>query len=188
MMNWWVIIATFIAVNLDFFCILIFLLQRYRLKDVTLGYLLGVELLITLSYFVGRLLAIFLPEWILGILGVLPIWMALHDNDEDPDSQDDRNGVWSVFTTYLAVCSGCNLSIFLPILTGIKLSEFGAVMLVIGICTILVVALIKLIGSVPLVKRFMNRYSEILMKIVYIGVGIYVFWDSGLVSHLLKLV
>lgn len=186
-MNWWVIIATFVAVNLDFFCILIFLLQRYRFRDVAVGYLLGVELLITLSYFVGRLLSIFLPEWLLGVLGILPIWMALHDNDEEPGKQGHQNGIWSVFTTYLAVCSGCNLSIFLPVLTGIDPVQFLAVMLVIGICTVLITGLIKVVGDLPIVKHFMSKYSEILMKIVYIGVGLYVFWDSGLISHLLKL-
>lgn len=35
-MNWWIIFITFLAVNLDFFFILIFLLERYNLRDVIL--------------------------------------------------------------------------------------------------------------------------------------------------------
>lgn len=38
-MNWWIIFITFLAVNLDFFFILIFLLERYNLRDVIIGYL-----------------------------------------------------------------------------------------------------------------------------------------------------
>ena len=82
-MNWWIIFITFLAVNLDFFFILIFLLERYNLRDVIIGYLGALLVLVTISFLLGKTLAIFLPEWILGILGILPIYMALHDNDEE---------------------------------------------------------------------------------------------------------
>ena len=188
-MNWWVLGATFIAVNLDFFFILLVMVNRYRLVDVMLGYLAGVLLLVCLSYFAGQVLAAFLPEWILGILGVLPIWMALHDDDDDDDEgKATHSPALAVFITYLSVCAGCNLAIFLPVLTKATLSGFGQALLFLGICTILVVGLIKLIGEIPAVKRFMTRFSEPLMKLVYVGVGLYVFWDSGLVSHLVNLI
>ena len=110
--------------------------------------------------------------------------MALHDNDEDPNQQSvTRSPILIVLITYLAVCSGCNLSIFLPILTGIPLSHFGLALSFILILTILVVILIKGIGKLSPVARFMDKYSELLMKIVYIGGGIYVFFDSGLIRH-----
>ena len=37
-MNWWVLTATFLAVNLDFFFILLLMLDKYKLKDVIIGY------------------------------------------------------------------------------------------------------------------------------------------------------
>lgn len=186
-MNWWVLTATFIAVNLDFFFILLLLLDKYKLRNVIIGYLMGVLILVIASYFAGQILAMFLPEWLLGVLGFLPIWMALHDNDEDPDNQEHHSPTITVLITYLSVCAGCNLSIFLPILTNVSIIQFLEVLLYIGIFTIIIVCLLKLIGEIPVVKHFMNKYSEILMKVVYIGVGLYVFWDSGLISHLIKL-
>lgn len=187
-MNWWVILATFIAVNLDFFFILLLLLKRYRLRDVIAGYLLGVLLLVTASYFMGKVLSTFLPEWLLGVLGILPIWMALHDNDEDPDNREHSNATLTVLITYLSVCAGCNLSIFLPVLTGVSFSHFLQVIGCISACTVVVVYLLKLIGEIRIVQSFMNKYSELLMKIVYIGVGLYVFWDSGLITQIFKLI
>ncbi|WP_367342347.1 cadmium resistance transporter [Limosilactobacillus sp.] len=187
-MNWWIIIATFIAVNLDFFFILLLLLKKYRLSSVIAGYLIGVLLLITLSYVAGQILAKFLPEWLLGVLGILPIWMALHDDDDEGNQTESHRPMVTVLITYLSVCAGCNLSIFLPVLTGIKVSQFLAVLVVIGICTVIVVCLLKLFGEIPVINHFMTKYSEILMKIVYIGVGLYVFWDSGLISHLFKFI
>ena len=116
-MNWWVLTATFLAVNLDFFFILLLMLDKYKLKGVIIGYLSGVLILVIASYFAGQILAMFLPEWILGVLGILPIWMAIHDSDEDPNNQKQRSPIITVLVTYLSVCAGCNLSIFLPILT-----------------------------------------------------------------------
>ena len=158
------------------------------MHDVILGYLIGVLMLVIASYFAGKILAIFMPEWLLGILGILPIWMAIHDNDEEADQGEKKSPILTVLITYLAVCSGCNLSIFLPILTGVSLIHFGEVLIFVAIFTIIIVTLLKIIGEIPIVNSFMTKYSEILMKVVYIGVGLYVFWDSGLISHLISLI
>ncbi|HIW70570.1 MAG TPA: cadmium resistance transporter [Candidatus Limosilactobacillus merdipullorum] len=187
-MNWWVLTLTFLAVNLDFFFILLLLLDKFKLRDVVLGYLGGVLVLVVASYFAGQVLAMFLPEWVLGMLGILPIWMALHDNDEDPNSLGNWTPSLTVLVTYLSVCAGCNLSIFLPVLTNVTGVQFVEVLLYVGIFTVIIVCLLKMIGEIPVVKHFMAKYSEILMKVVYVGVGMYVFWDSGLVSHLMKLI
>ena len=48
-MNWWIIFITFLAVNLDFFFILIFLLERYNFRDVIIGYLGALLVLVTIS-------------------------------------------------------------------------------------------------------------------------------------------
>ena len=89
--------------------------------------------------------------------------------------------------TYLAVCAGCNLSIFLPILTNLTFQQFTQSLLFIAVLSIAIVILIKGIGNIPLIKQAMQRYSEILMKVIYIGVGCYVFGDSGLITHLIHL-
>ena len=127
-----------------------------------------------------------MPEWSLGILGILPIWMAIHDNDENAKRAEMQSSILTVLITYLAVCSGCNLSIFLPILTGVSFVHFGEVLLFVAIFTVMIVLLLKGIGKIPVINKLMTKYSEFLMKVVYIGVGLYVFWDSGLVSHLIN--
>lgn len=186
-MSYWLLFATFIAVNLDFFIIMLFLLRRYRLVDVMIGYLIGVVLLMTASFFIGKALAIFLPEWILGILGCLPIYMALHDNDEEPRDQSRQVPILATLITYLAVCAGCNLSIFLPVLTGLSYGNFIRAILFVGGLSLLAVLLVKGVDEIPLVKGALTKYGEKLMKVIYIGVGLYVFYDSGLINHLIAL-
>ena len=119
-MNYWVLALTFLSVNLDFFFILIFLLKQYRFKQVLLGYWIGILILMTASLLAGKTLAALLPEWALGILGILPIYIALHDDDDDAtQKQANHSPVLTVLITYLSVCAGCNLAIFLPVLAGI---------------------------------------------------------------------
>ena len=49
-MNYWLLFVTFIAVNLDFFFILLCLVNKYPLRDVIIGYMIGVALLVTSSF------------------------------------------------------------------------------------------------------------------------------------------
>lgn len=187
-LNYWLLALTFISVNLDFFFMLIFLLKKYQLSKVLIGYLLGNIILLTASFIVGKTLAVFLPEWLLGILGILPIYLAFHDNDDDNGQTTHKSEILSVLITYLSVCAGCNLSIFLPVLIGESRSNFVFTLIFIGTLTILVVFLIKLVANIPTVANVMEKYGERLMKICYVLIGLYVFWDSGLISHLFNLV
>lgn len=187
-MNYTLIVITFIAVNLDFFFILLFLLDRYPTHDVIVGYTSGVILLLTISWLIGRALNDFLPEWVLGVLGVLLIYMAIHDSDESAQRSQGYHPIVATFVTYLAVCSGCNLSIFLPVLMDQRGSSFITTLILVVLLTILAVLLVKWLGTRSIVKQVMSKYGDRLMKVVYIGVGLYVFYDSGLFSHLLNLI
>lgn len=103
-MNIWLLTVTFLAVNLDFFVLLLFLLKKFSVRQVVVGYLSGVVLLLVASFLAGKVLAQFLPEWLLGVLGVLPIYMALHDEDDDDEAElTTAHGTWQVLATYLAV-------------------------------------------------------------------------------------
>lgn len=186
-MNYGVLTLTFLSVNLDFFFMMIFLLKKYRVWQVMVGYLLGNLILLTASFFVGKTLALFLPEWLLGVLGFLPIWMAIRDDDDDDQDKTRKSAVLSVLVTYLSVCAGCNLSIFLPVLVGETTAHFLMTLVFIGILTLAVVVVIKLIADIPAVGRVMTRHGEKLMKVCYVLIGLYVFWDSGLISHLIAL-
>lgn len=186
-MNYGIILLTFLSVNFDFFFMLIFLLKKYKLRQVLLGYLVGNLVLITASYFIGTVLSSFLPEWILGILEILPIYLAFRDCDDDAKDKSNKSPFISVLVTYLSVCAGCNLSIFLPVLVGKTLNNFLLILIFIAVLTILVVFIIKLISNLPIVSTIMEKYGDTLMKICYVIIGLYVFWDSGLISHLLKL-
>lgn len=141
----------------------------------------------TVSFFTGRALALFLPEWLLGLLGILPIYMAIRDNDEAVTTNGQQSPVLATLVTYLAVCSGCNLSIFLPVLADLSYQAFILALLFVVALAVVAVGLVKGISELPIIKRVLEKYSELLMKVIYVGIGLYIFYDSGLVHHLLAL-
>ena len=185
-MNIGLVTITFIAINLDFFVILIFLLNKYRLYEVYVGYVVGLILLVSISFFAGQILKSIFPEWIVGILGILPIIMAFRD-DEDENKINRKSGIVDTLITYLSICTGCNLSLFLPVLSGSQLNDYIFILVyIVGLSFIAVIA-IKLLTLNKIVIRLMERYGEVLTKLCYIGIGIFVLFDSGFISHILSL-
>lgn len=184
-MNYGLIILTFISVNLDFFVMMLFLLRKYRFTEVLGGYLLGTILLVTISFVAGRFLSSIFPEWVLGILGFLPLWQAL-SKDEDSNSSPLVKGIGGVFVTYLSVCAGCNLSLFLPVLVNQSADTFWQLILLVVVITVAAVFLVAGLGSLPVVGKVMDKWGEPLMRVCYIIVGCYVIYDGGLFSHLLQ--
>ncbi|CAI2559293.1 hypothetical protein AKUA2003_01680 [Apilactobacillus kunkeei] len=185
-MNWLLILITFLGVNLDFFFILLLLLKKHKMSSVMMGYLIGLWILLILSFSVGQILDRFLPEWVLGLLGILPIYMALKDEDEDAKEVNHKSPVVITLITYLSVCAGCNLALFLPVLSTINAMQIAEVMAVLTILSILIILVIKWIGNIKVINDLMERYGEILTKVVYIGVGIYVLFDSGLIANVIS--
>lgn len=88
--------------------------------------------------------------------------------------------------TYLSVCAGCNLSLFLPVLSTISAVQIIEVIVVLTVLSLLIILLIKAIGNIQSINDLMEKYGEILTKVVYIGVGIYVLFDSGLITHVIS--
>lgn len=185
-LNIGILFFSFISVNLDFFLILVFLLKKHKLRNVIIGYLISITVILILSYVIGSSLREILPEWSLGMLGVIPIYLAFHDNDEENDNLK-YSGMKDVIVTYFSTCLGCNLSIFLPIVINESNLDFLYTLVFIGTLTIIVTLLIKLIMCNQKIINLIDKYGEIAMKVCYVAIGLYVFYDSGLVSHIISM-
>lgn len=188
-MNISLLTLTFLAVNLDFFIMLLFLLKKYPFRVVLMAYLLGNLFLMMASFLAGQVLEAFLPEWLLGVLGFIPIYLAFRDDDDD--EEDDAKGkspFWIVLGTYLSVCAGCNLSIFLPVLLGESWLTFAETLLYIGVLTVIIVFVLRAVADNKVVTSLIDRFGEKLMKICYILIGLYVLLDSGFLVHVYELI
>lgn len=182
-MNIGVIAVSFMAVNLDFFFMLLFLLDKYKFGEVLWGYFSAVVFILLISYSIGVALTRLFPEWCLGVLGVIPIWLAIHDEDEEC-ANNGKKGFWGVVITYLSTCLGCNLAIFLPILVGKNITDLFETLLIVGGLTLGVTLLVNAIRRRQIVSNIMEKYGDRLMKICYVVIGLYVMFDSGLINRI----
>ena len=186
-LNIGIIFIAFISVNLDFFFLLIFLLRKHRLKDVIIGYSISTLLILVLSYIIGFTLLKIFPEWLLGIMGIIPIYLAFHDDDDENKKENCQSSILDVIVTYFSICLGCNLSVFLPILINENIVNFMYTLAFVVILTIIATVIIKIIMNNNFITKFIDNYGEIAMKICYIFIGVYVFFDSGLIEHIYKI-
>ncbi|EKK20090.1 integral membrane protein [Fructilactobacillus florum 8D] len=182
-MNIGLLTLTFVAVNLDFFVMLIFLLHRQSLATVLIGYWLGLMTLLIISFVVGKVLSTWLPEYLLGLLGFLPIYLALKPDEPDQPSLEKAAPVLAVMLTYWSVCAGCNLAIFVPVLIGMSLPGFLATIGYFSILLVIIVLLLKLIEQQNIIQSGLQRYGNVLMRVCYFTIGCYVLFESGFVAQ-----
>ena len=180
----------FIGVNLDFFVILLFLLQKYSYKDNLIGYELGMIIVFSISAFAGQIIQSFIPEWSIGLLGLIPIYMGFkgEDDDENNDDQHKSNkGVMAVLLMYLVSCGADNIAVYVPVLATMTVTSILLTVLYFIVLTAISLTLAYFFGQIPIVKNIFERFGEPLSRIIYIFIGIFVMLDTGLFQQIMNL-
>lgn len=188
-MNITLLTTLFIGANLDFFLILIFLLQKYRFKDTFWGYAAGVVLLYILSTIAGQTIQAFIPTWTIGILGLIPIWFGLKPGEEETVAENNKphKTIFVIFFIYLVSCGADNLALYIPVLATLNLTES----LLGGLYFLLLAFLSNVLafytGRIKVIKLIFDKYGGPLTRIIYIGIGIFVMYDTNLLLKIYHL-
>ncbi|CAM3209320.1 cadmium resistance transporter [Leuconostoc rapi] len=180
----------FIGVNLDFFVILLFLLQKYSFKETLLGYELGMLFVFGVSALAGQLIQSFIPEWGIGFLGLIPIYMGIKgeaDDDEETTSHS-RKGIIAVLLMYLVSCGADNIAVYVPVLATMPSTSIIITMIYFIILTVISLTLAYFFGQLPIIKNIFERWGAPLSRIIYILIGLFVMIDTGLIKHVIQLV
>lgn len=187
-MNIVLLTLLFIGVNLDFFVILLFLLKKYSFKATLIGYGIGMLILWFIAAIISQTLHEFIPSWSLGILGLIPIYMALRNGeDEEASETSQKSAILAVIGVYLGTCGADNMAIYVPVLSSLSITATLLGALYITILMILSTILAQKIDNLPLVGTAIEKYGEIATRIIYVIIGVGVIWESNLVPHLFQL-
>ncbi|MCO6183992.1 cadmium resistance transporter [Leuconostoc fallax] len=171
----------FFGVNIDFFILLLVLLQRYHFTSVWLGYSLGVLSSWIIGALLGQTLQLLIPTWFIGLLGLIPIWMGFHDTDSTDKDFKYKSGSLAVFSLYLSACGADNLAVYVPILSTMSLL---ATVLTAGYFMLLVflsLIIADRFDKIKVVDHFLQKYGSLTTRIIYIMIGIFVIIESGLI-------
>ena len=179
------------AVDLLIILMLFFAKRKSRkdIIDIYLGQFLGSVSLILLSLLFAFVLDYIPSKEILGLLGLIPIFLGLKvlllgDSDgeaiaKDGLRKDDKNLIFLVAMITFASCGADNIGVFVPYFTTLNLANLIVALLTFLVMICLLVFSAQKLAQVPSVEETLEKYSRWFIAVVYLGLGIYILIENN---------
>lgn len=192
-------ITAYISTSIDYLIILMVIFGSVNRKERWLVYwgdLLGTSVLVAASLVMAFILGFVPQEWLLGLLGIIPVLMGLRllisgesDDDEVVESQmkKRRNIIMNVAIITIATCGADNIGIYVPIFAQSTVQTLTVILITFFFMLSLFCYVGYLLIKIPKVAEILERYGMYITAIVYIGLGLYIMFESGTVQHLVKM-
>ncbi|MFS9305292.1 CadD family cadmium resistance transporter [Streptococcus peroris] len=177
--------------------LMLFFAKRKSRKDIIniyLGQFLGSVSLILLSLLFAFVLNYIPSKEILGLLGLIPIFLGLKvlllgDSDgeaiaKDGLRKDDKNLIFLVAMITFASCGADNIGVFVPYFTTLNLANLIVTLLTFLVMIYLLVFSAQKLAQVPSVGEILEKYSRWFIAVVYLGLGIYILIENNVFDML----
>lgn len=172
--------------------LMLFFAKRKSRKDIIniyLGQFLGSVSLILLSLLFAFVLNYIPSKEILGLLGLIPIFLGLKvlllgDSDgeaiaKDGLRKDNRNLIFLVAMITFASCGADNIGVFVPYFTTLNLANLIVTLLTFLVMIYLLVFSAQKLAQVPSVGETLEKYSRWFIAVVYLGLGMYILIENN---------
>ena len=172
--------------------LMLFFAKRKSRKDIIniyLGQFLGSVSLILLSLLFAFVLNYIPSKEILGLLGLIPIFLGLKvlllgDSDgeaiaKDGLRKDNKNLVFLVAMITFASCGADNIGVFVPYFITLNLANLIVALLTFLVMIYLLVFSAQKLAQVPSVGETLEKYSRWFIAVVYLGLGIYILIENN---------
>ena len=172
--------------------LMLFFAKRKSRKDIIniyLGQFLGSVSLILLSLLFAFVLDYIPSKEILGLLGLIPIFLGLKvlllgDSDGEAIAKeglrkDNKNLIFLVAMITFASCGADNIGVFVPYFTTLNLANLIVALLTFLVMIYLLVFSAQKLGQVPSVGETLEKYSRWFVAVVYLGLGIYILVENN---------
>lgn len=172
--------------------LMLFFAKRKSRKDIIniyLGQFLGSVSLILLSLLFAFVLHYIPSKEILGLLGLIPIFLGLKvlflgDSDGEAIAKeglrkDNKNLIFLVTMITFASCGADNIGIFVPYFTTLNLADLIVALLTFLVMIYLLVFSAQKLAQVPSVGETLEKYSRWFIAVVYLGLGIYILIENN---------
>lgn len=172
--------------------LMLFFAKRKSRKDIIniyLGQFLGSVSLILLSLLFAFVLNYIPSKEILGLLGLIPIFLGLKvlllgDSDgeaiaKDGLRKDNKNLIFLVAMITFASCGADNIGVFVPYFITLNLANLIVVLLTFLVMIYLLVFSAQKLAQVPSVGETLEKYSRWFIAVVYLGLGMYILIENN---------
>ena len=172
--------------------LMLFFAKRKSRKDIIniyLGQFLGSVSLILLSLLFAFVLYYIPSKEILGLLGLIPIFLGLKvlilgDSDGEDIAKeglrkDNKNLIFLVAMITFASCGADNIGVFVPYFITLNLANLIVALLTFLVMIYLLVFSAQKLAQVPSVGETLEKYSRWFIAVVYLGLGMYILIENN---------
>ena len=172
--------------------LMLFFAKRKSRKDIIniyLGQFLGSVSLILLSLLFAFVLNYIPSKEILGLLGLIPIFLGLKvlllgDSDgeaiaKDGLRKDNKNLIFLVAMITFASCGADNIGVFVPYFITLNLANLIVALLTFLVMIYLLVFSAQKLAQVPSIGETLEKYSRWFIAVVYLGLGMYILIENN---------
>jgi len=182
----------YIATAVDLLVILLIFFARAKTRkeyrDIYIGQYLGSIILILVSLFLAYVLNYVPEKWILGLLGLIPIYLgikvAIYDDCEgEKRAKKELNekglskliGIVAIVT--IASCGADNIGLFVP--------YFLITLFVFLILIFFLVFTAQKLANIPGVGEIVEKFSRWIMAVIYIALGLFIIIENDTIQTIL---
>ena len=198
-------IGVYISTSIDYLIVLIILFaqlsQNKQKWHIYAGQYLGTGLLVGVSL-VAAYVVNFVPEaWMVGLLGLIPIYLGIRfaivgegeEEEEEEETierleQSKANQLFWTVTLLTIASGGDNLGIYIPYFASLDWAQTLVALLVFAIGVIIFCKLSQVLSSIPLISETIEKYTRIIVPLVFIPLGLYIMYESGTIETFINFI
>ena len=190
----------YIVTALDLLVILLMFFARAKTRkeyrDIYIGQYVGSVTLIVISLFFAFVLNYVPEKWILGLLGLIPIYLgikvAIYDDCEgEKRAKKELNEkglsklVGTVAIVTIASCGADNIGLFVPYFVTLSVTNLLITLFVFLILIFFLVFTAQKLSNIPGVGEIVEKFSRWIMAVIYIALGLFIIIENDTIQTIL---
>ena len=196
-------IILYTATAVDLLVILLIFFARANTKkeyrDIYIGQYVGSLSLILISLFLAFVLNYVPEKWILGLLGIIPIYLGVRvaisgdcEGEERAKRELDEKGlsklVGMVAIVTIASCGADNVGLFVSYFVTLNTVELITTLIIFIILILVLVFSAQLLSKIPGIGEVIERFNRLIMAVIYIGLGLFIIIENETIQTIYNLI
>ena len=190
----------YIATAVDLLVILLIFFARAKTKkeyrDIYIGQYVGSVTLIVISLFFAFVLNYVPEKWILGLLGLIPIYLGIKvaiygDSDGEERAKKELNEkglsklVGTIAIVTIASCGADNIGVFVPYFVTLSVTNLLITLFVFLILIFVLVFTAQKLANIPGVGEIVEKFGRWIMAVIYIALGLFIIIENDTIQTIL---
>ena len=190
----------YIATAVDLLVILLIFFARAQTKkeyrNIYIGQYVGSVTLIVVSLFFAFVLNYVPEKWILGLLGLIPIYLGIKvaiygDSDGEERAKKELNEkglsklVGTIAIVTIASCGADNIGLFVPYFVTLSVTNLLITLFVFLILIFFLVFTAQKLANIPGVGEIVEKFGRWIMAVIYIALGLFIVIENDTIQTIL---